>query len=155
MKKIFHLITVFCLLITYASHAQNIPETALENIIKSYTSRGMKLEKTYYPDFEKEHPNNTNLLTPCYPGKKLVIVTAVASQPEDWYFKAGYRNQLSPRSSTLTEKKIDGNTYWTDYMIASFPPEFNDQSDECQTVNAYDKNNMDLPVYIMIFTSTE
>ncbi len=155
MKNTFHFTILLFILSVSVTHAQIVPETALENIVKSYTSRGMKLEKTYYPDFEKEHPNNANLLTPCYPGKKLVIATVVGSEPEDWYFKAGYRNQLSPRSSTLTEKKIDGVTYWTDYMIASFPPALNDQSDECQVVNAYDKKNMDLPVYIMLFTSAE
>lgn len=152
MKKLFFAFLVFIQLAAAVVHAQRVPDNILAKFVKTYADDGFKLEKSIMPDFTRAHPGSLMYYNVCYPGKKILVLTVLAGKPSDWYFKLSYGDQVAPKTHTLTEITFDKNTYYTDWIISGFPSSFNDRSEYCMTIVAYDKNAIDLPVYIYIFS---
>jgi hypothetical protein len=152
MRRIRLLLIVFGLFLAAGVHAQKVPDKVLERIIKTYADKGMTLEKSFLPDFKRAHPGNLMYYNRCYPGKKIVVATITASRPADWYFKVSYGNQVASKTHELASETIDGQQYWLDWIITGFPANFSDPSQYCLTIVAYDKNSIDLPVYMYIFS---
>ena len=152
MKKTCFALLLLFFVCTLKIQAQSIPDAAQDSLKKMYTDIGMQLEKSFLPNFNIAHPNNLYWDTNCFPGKKIAVVTLLAKKPDDWYFKVSYGDQVAPKTHMLTELDINGNTYWTNYIITAFNASFNDYSEYCLTIVAYDKNDIDLPVYTYIFS---
>ncbi len=150
--RIFLIILAVSLHVSARSNAQTVPDNILNRVIKLYADKGMKLEKSFLPDFKRAHPTNLMNYNVCYPGKKIVIATVTAKKPSDWFFKVSYGNQVAPKTHQLNEETIDGNQYCFDWIMTGFPASFSDASEYCLTIIAYDKNNIDLPVYMYIFS---
>jgi hypothetical protein len=150
--KCFHILLAIGLLVSVRIKAQAVPDEILNMLIKSYADKGMKLEKSFLPDFKRAHPGSLMYYNVCYPGKKIVIATITAKKPSDWYFKVSYGNQVAPKTHQLNEETIDGKPYCFDWIITGFPASFSDPSEYCLTIVAYDKNSIDLPVYMYIFS---
>jgi hypothetical protein len=135
--------------------AQRVPDAVIDSLIKMYKSNSSSiLDKSFLPNFNRAHPNDMMIDTKCYPGKKVTVVALLASKPTDWKFKVAYGNQEAPKTHQLTEFVIGGKTYWTNFIMTAFRPEFNDYSDACLRIFAYDGDAIDLPVYIFIFVYT-
>lgn len=145
-------IVVLLLLCPVFVNAQKVPDKVLDKLIKTYTDKGMKLEKSFLPDFKRAHPCNMMYYNVCYPGKKIVVATVTAAKPSDWYFKVSYGSQVAPKTHVLGEEAVDGQPYWFDWILTGFPSSFSDPSEYCLTIVAYDKNAIDLPVYMYIFS---
>ena len=143
---------VLSLLMPVWVNAQSVPDKILNMLIKTYTEKGMKLERSFLPDFKRAHPCNMMYYTNCYRGKKVVVATILAGKPSDWYFKVSYGSQVAPKTHQLGEETLDGKPYWLDWILTGFPSSFSDASENCLTIVAYDKNAIDLPVYMYIFT---
>jgi len=129
-----------------------VPDKILGMLVKTYTDKGMTLEKSYLPDFKRAHPCNMMWYTSCYPGKKIVVATITAAKPSDWYFKVSYGDQVAPKTHQLGEETLDGHPYYIDWIMTGFPSSFSDRSDNDLTIVGYDKNAIDLPVYLYIFS---
>jgi hypothetical protein len=145
-------LAIVSLLIPVGVSAQKVPDDVLNRLIKNYSDQGMKLEKSFLPDFKRAHPGNLMYYNICYPGKKILIATVTASKPSDWYFKVSCGSQTAPKKHELKEETIDGKLYYFDWIQTGFPATFSDPSEYCLTINAYDKNVIDLPVYMYIFS---
>ncbi len=152
MKPLYNYLILLLLLAPLMASAQKVPDEILNKLIKTYTDKGMKLEKSYLPDFKRVHPCGLIYYNVCYPGKKIVIATVTAAKPSDWYFKVSYKNQDAPKTHVLGEEKFDGKSYWFDWIMTGFPTAFNDPSEYCMTIVAYDKNTIDMPVYMYVFS---
>ncbi len=152
MKKTCFSIIVIFLLFIPKINGQSISVAHQDSLIKIYTDLGMQLEKSFLPNFEIAHPNKLYWDTNCYPGKKIAVVTLLAIKPDDWYFKVSYGDQLAPKTHVLGEIVFNGTTYYTNYILTAFQSSFNDYSQYCLNIVAYDKNNIDLPVYTYIFS---
>lgn len=149
-----HVQILFVVTLFFSAHisAQVVPDNVLNRIVKTYVDKGMKLEKSILPDFRRAHPTNLMNYNVCYPGKKIVIATITAKKPSDWFFKVSYGNQVAPKTHEISETTIEGNPYSFDWINTGFPATFSDASEYCLTIIAYDKNNIDLPVYMYIFS---
>ncbi len=145
-------LAVFWLLIPVVVSAQKVPDEVLNKLIKTYTDKGMMLEKSFLPDFKRVHPGNLMYYNVCYPGKKIVVATVTAAKPSDWYFKVSHGDQIAPKTHVLGEEAIGGKLYYFDWIMSGFPATFSDPSEYCLTIVAYDKNSIDLPVYMYIFS---
>ena len=133
--------------------AQTVPQPILDKLIKTYTDKGYKLEKSVLPDFTRPHPNKASYFyTQCYPGRGVVVVAIMGKKPSDWKLKVGYGSQSAVKSHTIGPIN-EGSSYYTDYIITSFP-EGVPNSDYCMNVVAYDGDAIDLPVYLYIFSFT-
>ncbi len=152
MRHLCTLILVCLLLMSVHVDAQQVPEKILQMLIKTYLDKGMKLEKSFLPDFKRAHPSSMMNYNVCYPGKKIVVATIIASKPSDWYFKVSYGNQVAPKTNVLREETLDGKPYWIDWILTGFPASFSDRTENCLTIIAYDKNSIDIPVYMYIFS---
>jgi|GEM_PF-2662951 len=152
MKHLHILVAVGLLSLPAYLNAQVVPDKVLNMLIKTYTDKGMKLEKSFLPDFKRAHPSNMMFYNVCYPGKKIVVATIIAQKPTDWYFKVSYGSQTAGKTHQLAEETIDGKPYWLDWILTGFPTSFHDPSEYCLTIVAYDKNSIDIPVYMYIFS---
>ena len=135
--------------------AQKVPDDILNTLIKTYSDKGMKLEKSYLPDFKRAQPGGLMYYSVCYPGRRIVVATVTAAKPSDWYFKVSYKSQDAPKTHTLNEQSINGKSYWFDWIMTGFPGSLSDPSEYCMTIVAYDKNTIDMPVYMYIFSKPE
>ena len=151
MRRV-QIIFVVTLLFSARISAQVVPDNVLNRIVKTYVDKGMKLEKSILPDFRRAHPTNLMNYNVCYPGKKIVVATITAKKPSDWFFKVSYGNQVAPKTHEISETTIEGNPYCLDWIITGFPSSFSDASEYCLNIIAYDKDNIDLPVYMYIFS---
>ena len=151
MKHV-HVLLAVCLLLSARTSAQVVPDNVLNRLIKTYADKGMKLEKSFLPDFKRAHPSNMMFYNVCYPGKKIVVATITAKKPSDWYFKVSYGSQVAPKTHQVSEETIDGKPYSLDWIMTGFPSSFSDPSEYCLTIVAYDKNSIDIPVYMYIFS---
>lgn len=151
MKQLFFAISVL-LFISMGAGAQVVPDNVLNKLIKTYADKGMKLEKSFLPDFKRPHPCNMMWYNVCYPGKKIVVATVSAAKPSDWYFKVSYGSQVAPKTHVVSEETVDGKPYWFDWILTGFPANFSDRSEYCLTIVGYDKNAIDMPVYVYIFS---
>jgi hypothetical protein len=140
------------LLVSFSARAQQVPDKILNMLIKTYENKGMKLERSFLPDFKRVHPSNMMYNANCYPGKKIVVATILAGKPSDWYFKVSYGSQVAPKTHNLGQETLDGKPYWIDWILTGFPTSFSDPSQYCLNIVAYDKNAIDLPVYMYIFS---
>lgn len=152
MKHVHFILAVLLLVAPVSVSAQKVPDKVLNKLIKTYADKGMTLEKSFLPNFNRAHPGNLMYYNVCYPGKKIVVATITAAKPSDWYFKVSYGSQVAPKTHVLGEETIDGNSYWLDWILTGFPSSFSDPSEYCLTIVAYDKNFIDLPVYMYIFS---
>ncbi len=152
MKQPLLTATLFMLLFPAFLQAQKVPDNILNMLIKTYTDKGMTLEKSFLPNFNRVHPSSMMYDNVCYPGKKIVVATIIAQKPTDWYFKVSYGNQDAPKTHTLAEEILDGQPYQIDWIMTGFPASFNDASEYCLRIIAYDKNSIDIPVYMYIFS---
>ena len=132
--------------------AQKVPDNLLNKLIKTYTDKGMTLEKSFLPNFNRAHPSEMMFYNVCYPGKKIVVATVIAQKPSDWYFKVSYGSQVAPKTHVLGEESFDGQPYYFDWIMTGFQADFSDPSAYCLTIVAYDKNAIDIPVYMYIFS---
>ena len=135
--------------------AQKVPDEILNKLVKTYTDGGFSLEKSYLPDFNRVHPCSLMYYSVCYPGKKIVVATVTAAKPSDWYFKVSYKSQDAEKTHVLNEQSFGGKPYYFDWILTGFPSGLNDPSEYCMTIVAYDKNTIDIPVYMYIFSKPE
>ncbi len=136
--------------IAQKSSAQQVPQHVLDVILKAYHELGT-LDKSYLPKFSRAHPNDMYFYSPCYPGKKICVLSILPDKPKDWKFKLNYngKTELSPKG--LKENVLGGKTYYTDWIMTGFASNFSDRSDQCLNIVAYDGDAIDLPVYTYVF----
>ncbi len=137
---------------TLGAGAQEVPAPVLSKIIKSYTSKGLKWEKTYAPDLNNEARNKLFQAQECYVGRHVTVVTVTATKPKDWFFKVRYNDQLTSKQHDCVPVNHYGSDYWCNELTVYAPAPALKNSEKCMTVLAYDKGDMALPVYVVVFT---
>ena len=132
--------------------AQKVPDNIIALYEKVYTKDDYIIEKKILPAFDRAHPNQMYFFNQCYPGKSILIYAIMAERPKSWKFKASVGNTELKKIRELKEIDLLGKTYYTDCIAVSFPASMHDQSDKCMNIVAYDLDNIDLPVYLIIFS---
>jgi hypothetical protein len=151
MNRALVISSLLLLLFTYAAKAQRVPDNILRLYEKVY-SETYNIEKKILPDFTRPHPNQMNFYNQCYPGKRILVYALTAEKPKEWLFKISVGNQSITPKSEIQEIELEGKKYYTNFIIAGFPSNMNDKGDYCMNLIAYDGSNIDLPVYLYLFS---
>lgn len=142
-----------CLLVfKLGATAQPIPQAAIDELVKSYKTEGISLEKIYTPDFTMIYPNTGLRYVPCYPGKRLLVLVLMTEKPIQYVFKVKHGDNMVAATHEPESIVLAGKTYWFDYRATAFPPDFSDHSTDCLFVLVMDQRNHKMPIYTLLLT---
>jgi len=151
MKKIMNLVAILLVLTQVTTRAQKVPENVLNSYEKVYTEK-YTIEKRIFPLFDRPHPNRMYFYNECYPGKSIVLFALMAEKPKDWKFKISVGDKSITPSRELQEIELYDKKYYSNFIIVKFPENMSDKSEYCLNIIAYDGDNVDLPVYLYVFS---
>ncbi len=151
MNKIVVWVAILLVFAQFAARAQKVPENVLNLYEKEYSKNNSGIEKRFFPDFSRTHPNQMFVFDQCYPGKKICVYAIMAEKPKDWKFKINAGSSTLTPTQAVDEKQFFGKKYYTNFITVSFPGQMPDKGDKCMNIIAYDGENIDLPVYLYLF----
>lgn len=152
MKGFLFAVPVMMLFISLSAHGQRVPDDALGFFEKGLSENGRTIENRIFPDFSRVHPTQLFLYTQCYPGKKIGVFAVMPDKPKDWKFKVNAGSSTVTPRQAISEVEIHGKRYYSNTITLEFPSQMSDHSDKCMNIIAYDGDNIDLPVYLYIYS---
>lgn len=144
--------TTMILIAVTRAVAQPIPEAAINELVQSYRAEGISLEKIYRPDFTKVYPNTGLRYVPCYPGKRLLVLVLMPEKPIQYVFKVKHGDNMVQVAHEPESIVLGGKTYWFDYRVTVFAPDFADRSPDCLFVLVMDQRQHKMPIYTLLLT---
>lgn len=149
MKQLISITFLLGLLMPSRTNAQELPQAIVTYYTSFLKEKGEVLERAIVPNMTRTHPNDMLIDMPCFPGKKIGVKVLMAAKPGDLLLKVN----VGPRAFTprveMREHTLSAGSFWLQGLSIDMS-NLTNRSEDCMQVVAYDRSNIDLPIYIFV-----